>query len=202
MKSEQPWLQTQKCPKVHLLIPRAEEIKLEDIANGLANKARYNGHSGAFYSVAQHSVYVAAALPPHLRVHGLLHDAHEVYTGDIISPMKDYFRLQVSRVITIDYRAWQAMWMAEIWKRFGLNPPTAAEADMIREKDLGLRVMEMTCFYENLTPGGYPVGVSRFEITDSILGAHWSEYIDPWHPGFAKVQWMNAWYLCRDGEST
>ncbi len=68
------------------------EVRIEDIMDGLAKICRYNGQINRFYSVAEHSVLVSryaeiigdqeAALP------GLMHDAHEAYTGDIPSPHK------------------------------------------------------------------------------------------------------------------
>lgn len=60
---------------------------INEISFALSNSNRYNGHVGC-YSVAEHSVRVAMQLPPELRLSGLLHDAHEAYYGDIVSPVK------------------------------------------------------------------------------------------------------------------
>lgn len=57
------------------------------IARALSHLNRYTGHVGA-YSVAQHSVMVANALPKKLRLAGLLHDAPEAYLGDMSAPLK------------------------------------------------------------------------------------------------------------------
>src|SRR5262249_22362136 len=66
------------------------QADIYDIAAALAKQCRFAGHTVQFYSVAQHSVIVSQALKKHgamAELLGLLHDAHEAYTGDIISPV-------------------------------------------------------------------------------------------------------------------
>lgn len=73
--------------KFHFLNPSKDEIDIKDIAFSLANQCRFNGHV-SFFSVAEHSVAVAARLQPDLQLAGLLHDAAEAYLSDIPSPIK------------------------------------------------------------------------------------------------------------------
>lgn len=74
---------------VDLLDPKPEQICLADIAVGLANTPRFGGQVSRWYSVAEHSVRVSEAVEaPGLKLAGLLHDAHEAYTGDITAPLK------------------------------------------------------------------------------------------------------------------
>lgn len=75
--------------KFHFLNPTKDEIDVKDIAYSLANQCRFNGHV-SFFSVAEHSVAVAARLPPELQLAGLLHDAAEAYLSDIPSPIKQW----------------------------------------------------------------------------------------------------------------
>ncbi len=73
--------------------PRAEQIRIADIAHALSNLCRANGHCRYFYSVAQHSVNCAreAAVRGYSRrvqLACLLHDASEAYLSDITRPVK------------------------------------------------------------------------------------------------------------------
>lgn len=65
-------------------------LDIRDIAHSLSLQCRFNGHSGEFYSVAQHCVYVSKQLPDHLKLAGLMHDATEAYLCDIPSPLKPF----------------------------------------------------------------------------------------------------------------
>ena len=67
------------------LDPKADEIRIEDIAHALSNICRYGRQ---FYSVAEHSCHVSDHLPPDLALAGLLDDAAEAYIGDMIRPIK------------------------------------------------------------------------------------------------------------------
>lgn len=66
----------------------ADDIELDDIACHLSHICRWNGGVPCFYSVAEHSIQVAANLPDRMKKWGLLHDAAEAYIGDIIRPIK------------------------------------------------------------------------------------------------------------------
>ena len=74
--------------KYYPLDPRAEEVKIEDIAHALSMKCRYGGHCKEFYSVAEHSVYCSMFGPGDDALERLLHDASEAYNGDLIRPLK------------------------------------------------------------------------------------------------------------------
>ena len=99
------------------------DISILDIAHSLSNLCRFAGHTREFYSVAQHSVRVALALPPELRLAGLLHDATEAYVVDLPRPVKcllpDYERLEA--------KVWGA-----ISSRFGI---AVFEDPLIKEMD-------------------------------------------------------------------
>lgn len=77
--------------KFNLVDPDFRDVRLMDIVWGLARLNRFNGHTRRPWSVAQHSLLCDDLLPhdahPALRLGVLLHDAHEAYTGDMISPV-------------------------------------------------------------------------------------------------------------------
>lgn len=81
--------------KLELPIVDPKIITITDIAHSLSMQCRFNGHIDKFYSVAEHSVIMARSLREQdysreIQLEGLLHDAAEAYTGDIIKPIKDY----------------------------------------------------------------------------------------------------------------
>lgn len=70
------------------------DIELTSIAASLSRQARFNGNGSSKISVAQHCIVGATALAGGTgnylaALWFLLHDAHEAYTGDIITPMKN-----------------------------------------------------------------------------------------------------------------
>ncbi len=107
--------------RLDLLDPSPLDVEIEDIAQGLARVARWNGQTkGAhIFSVAQHSLLVEAlarAKVPRLDAKGrlavLLHDAPEYVIGDMITPFK--------AVIGDNYKAVERRLLAAIHLRFGL----------------------------------------------------------------------------------
>jgi len=87
MKCED-WVQTYSGKKFYPLNPRIEDIDIIDIAHALSLICRYNGHCKELYTVAEHSIYVAESLDPHIAIYGLLHDAAEAYLPDVARPIK------------------------------------------------------------------------------------------------------------------
>lgn len=84
-------VQTYTGQRVDLLDPKPENINITDIAHQLSLINRFTGATGEAYSVAQHSVFVAAEAQREassLTLAALLHDAHEAYIGDISHPLK------------------------------------------------------------------------------------------------------------------
>ena len=94
-----------------LMNPRPEDVDILDIASALSKLCRFTGHTSEFYSVAQHSYYVAKIVPPQYALQGLLHDASEAYIGDVASPLK---------MLLPDYKVVEQRVEAAIAERFGL----------------------------------------------------------------------------------
>lgn len=88
IKEEDVWIETSSGRKFTIFNPRVEDISLLDIAKGLGNKTRFAGQMPHFYSVAQHSVLVAAEVGPNAILAALLHDAAEAYWMDVPTPVK------------------------------------------------------------------------------------------------------------------
>lgn len=98
--------------------PDVGSISLIDISHALSNSCRYGGHCPRFYSVAEHSCFVADLMEldgrpiEYLRV-GLLHDAEEAYLTDIPTPIKRQMP---------EYTARGDHLREQIFRRFSLEP--------------------------------------------------------------------------------
>lgn len=82
--------------QLDLLNPSTDAICIYDIAWHLSRINRFNGatHDEYGINVALHSVWVAHFVGLQTgcaitSLHALMHDAHEAYTGDIITPFKN-----------------------------------------------------------------------------------------------------------------
>jgi len=132
------------------LDPRPGDIRLEDIAHGLANTCRYSGQCQHYYSVATHSRYVSDALAgegPLVQLYGLFHDAAEAYVGDVPRPLKrelDRFE-QVEREI-----------LGAVWDRLSVPAPTDAEWEVVMAADDRLLRFEADTLLSAFQPASVP----------------------------------------------
>lgn len=73
--------------------PKAEDIKIEDVAHALSLMCRGNGHVRSFFSVGQHCIACAkeaeaSGCSERIILACLLHDASEAYMSDVPRPFK------------------------------------------------------------------------------------------------------------------
>ncbi len=133
-----------------LLHPRPEAVDFGVIAEHLSKIARFSGATYTPYSVAQHSIVVADALPPELRIYGLLHDAPEAFTGDIPAPFQSAlagFPAAANGLAVLHDNI-----AAAIWRAAGVPPPSRAIATQVLRADLMARKSEA----RDLIPGADP----------------------------------------------
>ena len=91
-KMEHGFVETSSGTRFSLADP---EFLPEDIAHALSMNCRFNGHTSAFYSVAEHSLLVADLVDMmggnyQQRLEALLHDATEAYLSDVPAPFKQF----------------------------------------------------------------------------------------------------------------
>jgi 5'-nucleotidase len=113
MRDDERFIQTYSGGVVHPFAPRAEEIRIRDIAHHLSLLCRFTGACREFYSVAQHSVLVSQLCKPEDAGYGLLHDAEEYVFADLNHPVKHGRELAGYRYAAQNLRE-------EIFERFGL----------------------------------------------------------------------------------
>ncbi|MDO5648367.1 hypothetical protein [Paracoccus sp. (in: a-proteobacteria)] len=68
----------------------ARDVEAPVLAESLSKINRFNGRTPQPWSVAVHSVIVSRLVNPRAAAWGLLHDAHEVFLGDLTTPAHDY----------------------------------------------------------------------------------------------------------------
>ena len=122
------WFPSRSGLTLDLLNPTLDMIVWDDIAEALAKACRFGGHCRGFYSVAQHSLLVAQLMPRRWRAYGLLHDAHEAFTGDLISPLKALIGEPIRRI--------ERRLDALIYQAAGIDPPTPEIAASIKRADI------------------------------------------------------------------
>lgn len=109
-----------------------ENVVLADVAHSLALQCRFNGHVREFYSVAQHSVIVSEIVPRELARFGLLHDAAETFTGDLVKPVKDVLR---QRYGDRGFQLLERKIRVAILIRFGVPFPAPDELATVKAAD-------------------------------------------------------------------
>ena len=92
------WLITNTAREHHLAGPNVTSplnvASLSETAHALAQINRFTGHCVRPYSVAEHSLLVADLMADMGhdsmgQLCGLMHDGHEIITGDVASPVKE-----------------------------------------------------------------------------------------------------------------
>jgi hypothetical protein len=120
------WIPTATGRRVFLDPIDVSEVRIRDIAVGLARQVRFNGQfnqTTAFYSVAEHCVW-ASYIAPIGKLAALVHDAAEAIIGDVTSPLK--------RMLP-DYRAFERRFEDALRKHFNwpdFHTPAVKKADM------------------------------------------------------------------------
>lgn len=133
------YITTVSGKRINLAAPTVDDIVITDIAHALGNICRFNGQIKRFYSVAQHSMYVAQLCPPEQKLAGLLHDAAEAYLCDIPTPIK--------RVLGAAYRELEERFAAVIGQKFGVDLVNLHES--VKLADRMMLVSERDALYTN-----------------------------------------------------
>jgi hypothetical protein len=174
------WIMTASGLPFWPLRPRAEDVRIEDVAHALSNLCRFTGAVREFYSVAQHSVLVSCVVPVEHALWGLLHDASEAYLLDLARPVKRLPELAA-------YRGAEAAVMAAVCARLGLP---LDEPDDVKLADRRMLRTEQ----RDLMPPELP-GEGRGDVEPYPF------LIEPWSPERARFEFLQRFRALADGGS-
>lgn len=117
----------------HFAKPTPDAICLRDIAHHLSRISRWDGNvEPVSYTVAQHSLLVAQACRlPASRPYALLHDAVEMVTGDISTPLKGFLLTLGADMVAYERRVLREA----VYPALGLEPPSSEIATDVDHAD-------------------------------------------------------------------
>ncbi len=189
-KPKRAWQRMLSGSRLDLLEPSPDDIKIEDIAHGLARVARWNGQTtGAHaFSVAQHSLLVTDIvealntdfISTYKRA-ALLHDAPEYVIGDLISPFKS--------AIGLDYKAFELRLLSAIHLSFGIPAVLPAEVShAIKTAD------RIAAFHEAICLAGFSRDEAQTYFGSPQIGEMLSQHLEniaPLHTREAQQKFLN-----------
>lgn len=142
---------------VDMLKPEEAELNITDIAWSLSMQCRFGGCCSRPYSVAEHSLFVAAVVPKIFQLEGLMHDAHEAYTQDINTGFK--------KALGPQFKELDERWRYAVCTKYGLPFVMSNDvhhADMValatERRDLGLLDQKVWPTIEGIEPWPLPIG--------------------------------------------
>ncbi|MBF0306150.1 MAG: HD family hydrolase [Alphaproteobacteria bacterium] len=188
------WQRMLSGRRLDLLDPSPLDIEIGDIALGLSRVARWNGQTiGPHgFSVAQHCSLVVrlmgaakVRLPRPARLAGLLHDAGEYVTSDLITPFKN--------AIGGEYKALEKRLERAVHLRFGLPavPPEEWSA-AIKRAD------KTAAFLEAVQLAGFGEDEAR-----QVLGYRRKApavVLEAWEPETARQRYLEAFRALGGGD--
>lgn len=185
------WMLTVTGAQVDLRLMETNSLSLLDIAHALACLNRFTGHCRRPYSVAEHSLLVVDIMERELHIHepaallaGLMHDAHEAYTGDLSTPLK--------QLLGPTWAAEEARIQHAVLARFGLEATYAAHAEQIKRAD----IIALCTERRDLMPEGGPAwpllaGVDAVQPhlhrLDARTAMYWRDWRDAFLERFAEL---------------
>ncbi len=162
------WCQTLRGRAFDLIHPKPEMVDFAEIADQLSTLHRYAGAAEKPVSVALHTLIACDAAEEFasrsgvrqpldaasLKAHILLHDAHEAFIGDIVTPaahaIHEIIRLRAGHKDAENFSdalaALKGNIDAAIFAAAGLMPPTPMQAQAVKFADLKALVTERRDF--------------------------------------------------------
>lgn len=185
------WMLTATGASLDLRWIAQDKISLLDIAHHLSQINRFCGACRRPYSVAEHSLLVLQIVEhtmplanPAVLMAALMHDAHEAYTNDISSPMK--------QVVGEAWRMEEHRIQRAVLQRFGLLTATTSASKLIQWADLTALVTERKELMPDAGPMWDVEGTHEavtywdFKVGDEDFG--WKDWRDAFVEKFGELE--------------
>jgi len=172
-------IQTATGEKFYPFKPSQNDINIEDIAHALSQQCRFSGHTSfegkmKHYSVAQHSLYCSYICFDH-PLWALLHDAPEVYSIDVPTPIK--YRIP-------EFREMEDKIEKIISNKFDLEWPRPAE---VKQADIAAFEIEWILLMEGNTKSAAYRECSKNRVFLKILNMSMEEVRDAFLARFKEL---------------
>ena len=188
------WMLTSTGQTVDLRFIGPECVSVLDIAHHLSQLNRYTGAAKRPYSVAEHSLLVCEILErergewdPDVLMAALMHDAHEAYTADLSTPMK--------QVVGEAWRREEARAEHAVQERFGLVSVVSRRRDVLRWADLTALSTERAALMPKAGPA-WPTTTSHPPIDwwdfDARAKFTWTDWRQAFLDRFAELNYARG----------
>lgn len=192
MPTDKHFISTYSSGRLHLTGLDWNEVALSDISHALPMLCRYTGQCRRFYSIAEHSLLVAQMVPDRLKIHALLHDAHEAYIGDISRPVKVVIGEAIQKL--------EDALAAEVLKAFGLPTLREEDARLVRLADNTALLIEAKALFGENIVAEWNCGETIDPVPDLHVNGHtpgmgfvrskfldkFNKYMRVWKNGIAR----------------
>ena len=171
------WMPTFTGDGFNLLTPKPDDVRIADIAHGLAYKWRYAGQASPL-TVAEHCLMVETIIgilwPSEKdQLAGLLHDACQAYIHDIQTPVRKFVRVQLPNGDLIEWATLEQKLNGVIAKHIGLPARFWSRSPVKAANILAVALEKQQCpILQRTLSSGLP------EIPDEVAHLR-REYLDP-----------------------
>jgi hypothetical protein len=154
-------------PDDDYLVMEYPSLDIRTVALNLGRICRFAGNVKTFWPVLMHSLVVAHLVPEQFAIHALLHDAAEIYIGDIPSPFKSFLISE-----------FEDSALRSIYRQLGLPVPSPEIRRIVKEADV------RSCTAEVWTVGPESLKVlPEFQTRDRFGERIISEMLDGYDHG-------------------
>ncbi len=186
------WIPTYTGNGINLLNPSPEEIRIEDIARGVAYKFRYFGQASSI-TVAEHSLLTATIVNTLWGSSGkvlaaLMHDACVAYTPNVQNPVNKFVKVTLPHGEIAPWATLEAKLNQAVAKRFKLESRFWGTPEIKAANILAVAIEKEQCPVLKRT-GNWGLPTIPTELADLKL-----EFLSPDEAEVKFLEWFHELY--------